>query len=116
MTNVYTAIRTNEGVPAWDLKDNRSDFVIGFMTDFPGEGPTATVRLNQGENGVTVKSKSLHTCLLRAREAYEELYDEYETRQLVHIEDEDGSIAYGKMLERQAEDHAMRYEFDEPCW
>ena len=115
MTNAYTAIRSAEGVPTWDLKDSRSDYVIGFMTNFPGEGPIATVRLHHGDDGVTVSGKTLHSCLYQAREAYEALYDEYECGE-EHIEDEDGEIAYIKMLERRGEEFSGRDDMQEPIW
>ena len=104
MTNAYTATRSAAGVPTWDLKDNRSDYVIGFMTNFPGEGPMATVRLHHGDDGVTVSGKTLHSCLYQAREAYEALYDE------------DGQMAYIKMLERQGEEFSGRDDMQEPRW
>ena len=121
MTNVYTATCTNEGVPAWDIRDSLSDFVIGFMTDFPGEGPMATVRLSQGEEGVTVKAKSRHACLLLAGETYAELryVNEAQERNADHqeyIEDEDGELAYMRHVERKSEEWAMRDDMQEPVW
>ena len=115
MTNAYTATRIQEGVPAWDLKDARSDFVIGYMTDFPGEGPVATVRLSKGDDGTTVKATTLHTCLFLAREAYEGLYDAYELSH-DYIEDEDGEMARMRYEENKANDWASRREMDEPDW
>tara|TARA_R110000803_G_scaffold85084_1_gene151366 strand:+ start:118 stop:489 length:372 start_codon:yes stop_codon:yes gene_type:complete len=121
-TKLFAKQATKE-VPVWDLYERSTvsdglPYLIGHLTSFPGEGPMATVRLQKGDsNSLTVKAGSLHTCLYLAREAYVQLVvdrDYWESQE--HIEDEDGSRAYGEMLERQAEAHAMRYEFDEPCY
>ena len=67
----FIAKRVQDLVPIWDLTfDN---IYIGSMTDFPGEGPMATITFNGIE--VTVNGSSSRLCLSNAEIAY---------RQLVH--------------------------------
>jgi hypothetical protein len=115
MTNAYIARQAQKEVPVWDLVDATSNFVIGYMTSFPGEGPTATVRLHKGAEGVTVQAGSLHTCLYLAREAYEGLYDANEcgAEDYEFIEDEDGEIAAMKNAEYEAEKFSPRYGYND---
>tara|TARA_R110000765_G_scaffold155731_1_gene258608 strand:- start:417 stop:788 length:372 start_codon:yes stop_codon:yes gene_type:complete len=105
---MITATRTDANVPIWDLKDLRTGCSIGLMTNFPGEGPTSTVRLSRGDEGVTVKASALHICLFLARENYEKLYDDLEFAHDEIIEDEDGCLAHAKQAENEAQAWADR--------
>lgn len=93
----FTARRVAPGVDIWNMFADGHE--IGSLTRFPGEGPMATVSFGAGRT--TVAAATLHSTLRLAKDAYFELVEEFESE---HIEDEDGTTAHMRMLERRAED------------
>ena len=86
----FLAKRVKAFVPIWDL--NADGVFIGTMTNFSGEGPTATVRL--GKSQMTVGGDDIRSCLFYAKEAYlllDHHANGYDLEE--YIEDEDGEIA-----------------------
>ena len=100
------ARRVAPGVDIWNLFDGTND--IGCLTRFPGEGPMATVAFF-GEKE-TVAAHTLHATLIAAKAAYFRCIDEHEQAFDEHIEDEDGSIAFMRMMERRNEPRDDFYE------
>ena len=99
------ARKVTSGVPIWDLFEvvGSSEVDIGLLTDFPGEGPTATVRV-VGLDPVTVACSTLNATLESARYAYERLMSEADAAEGDAAYGEiDEDRAYAEMLERRAE-------------
>lgn len=98
------------GVPIWNIFYGDND--VGCMTVFPGEGIIATVT----GNGVkfTVYGASKEECLANAQSIVDalDLQHSYEVNE-DYIEDEDGSIAFARMLERNAE---SKFPDDDMPW
>ncbi len=102
----FIARRVAPDVDIWNLFDGFDD--IGCLTRFPGEGPMATVDFCGAKE--TVAAQTIHATLIAAKAAYfrciehaQACFDEG------HIEDEDGTIAHMRMMERlnePFEDHA----------
>jgi hypothetical protein len=101
-TAMFDIKQVQEDVPVWDFID--AGFWIGCMTNFPGEGPVATIRV--GGVKVTVAGATIHEVLRVTRENFEELDGANEG----FIPDEDGSEAFARMLERRAEGHGDEEE------
>ncbi len=101
----FIARRVAADVDIWNLFDGFDD--IGCLTRFPGEGPMATVTFCDGKR--TVAAPTIHATLIEAKAAYLGLIDDM--REDEHIEDEDGSIAHMRMMERLNE---PREDFREP--
>lgn len=81
---------------------------IGVITSFPGEGPMGTICYKGSKHTVADATISAVLFWLEDQVALEDYYaDECE------IYDEDGSIAYAQMLERQSEVWAAQ---DECTW
>jgi hypothetical protein len=80
---------------------------LALLTDFPNEGPMATVRFDGADR--TVSGATFDECLAAALEAIANLeaeaYDD-------DIEDEGNDIAYMRHLENKAMDFAM----SDPSW
>lgn len=85
-----------EYVPAYNVLCDGAD--IGTITSFPGEGPMGTVRYNGSKH--TVAGATIAAVLLLLEEEVER--EDYYANE-GEIYDEDGSIAYAQMLERQSE-------------
>ena len=85
-----------EYVPAYNVLCDDAD--IGAITSFPGEGPMGTIRYNGSTE--TVARATVAEVLAVLEERVERSY--YYASE-GEIYDEDGSIAYAQMLERQAE-------------
>jgi len=71
---------------------------IGVITSFPGEGPMGTICYSGSKH--TIAGATVSAVLLALDEEVERA-DYYASE--ADIEDEDGSIAYAQMLERQSE-------------
>lgn len=99
--------QVNAMVPVWNILFEGED--IGCVTCFPGEGPMATVRLD-GETR-TVKGATVALCQEAAANAFWDLHNDPDYD---YIEDEDGDIAFARMLERRAEGPFGYY--DEEPW
>jgi hypothetical protein len=85
-----------EYVPAYNVLCDGAD--IGTITSFPGEGPMGTIRYNGSKHTVAGETVAAVLMLLEDQVALEDYYASEE-----EIYDEDGSIAYAQMLERQSE-------------
>jgi hypothetical protein len=78
---------------------------VGVITSFPGEGPMGTIRYKGFKHTVADATVAAVLMLLEDQVCLEDYYaDECE------IYDEDGSIAYAQMLERQSEIWASQDE------
>lgn len=100
---MFTIKQVQDNVPVWDF--HLDGIWIGCMTNFPGEGPAATIRV--GGQKATVQGTSLHNVLRATRENFEEMQQvPVET----YIPDEDGSEAFARMLERRAEGNGPEAE------
>ena len=95
--SILIATQVEAGIPIWDLIAEGVD--VGVLTDFPGEGPMATVR-NAGREG-TVRGVTMHETFKKASELFADLEQSDD-----FIEDEDGSEAFVRMLERRDESRA----------
>jgi hypothetical protein len=93
----FIARRAAPDVDIWNLFEGDVD--IGCLTRFPGEGPMATVAYH--EEKVTVSGETLHATLVKAKAAYLEIIYGWDDDE--HIEDEDGEIAFMRMMERRNE-------------
>jgi len=118
----FIAKRVAPGVDIWDLLADGKD--IGCLTRFPGEGPMATVK-GDGLETTIWNSATIHECLVRAKAAYLDLIDPAVQAEMEaacdaaelrndedYVEDEDGDIAFQRMMERRYE----RFDHDEPHW
>ena len=109
----YKAVQVATGVPIWNLfevvvsEGKVEEKEVGSLTDFPNEGPMATVRFDGADR--TVSGATFDECLAAALEAIANLeaeaYDD-------DIEDEGNEIAYMRHLENKAMDFAM----SDPSW
>jgi hypothetical protein len=109
----YKAVQVATGVPIWNLfevvvsEGKVEEKEVGSLTDFPNEGPMATVRFDGADR--TVSGATFDECLAAALEAIANLeaeaYDD-------DIEDEGNDIAYMRHLENKAMDFAM----SDPSW
>lgn len=80
----YTKKQVQDGVPIWDIyyDENR----IGCLTDFPLDGPHATVRVAvpDGENTAiierTVDAATVNSCFDRAISAHDALIEDMVNR------------------------------------
>lgn len=77
----YSKVRVQEGVPIWIVEYGGQE--IGFMTDYPLDGPKATIRIEtQRPNGDvirlerTVEASTVMMCYERAKEAHEAMIEE----------------------------------------
>lgn len=77
----YSRTRVQEGVPIWIVEYGGKE--VGYLTDFPLDGPTCTVRIEAAkENGDvirverTVEAATIIMCYERAKEAHEALIEE----------------------------------------
>ena len=77
----YSRVKDLEYVPIWTIKYGGEE--IGFMSDFPLDGPTATIRIEaQRPNGDviklerTVEASTVIMCYERAKEAHEAMIEE----------------------------------------
>ena len=109
----YKAKRVAVGVPIWDLievvtyEDKVKEKEVGSLTDFPNEGPVATVRFDGADR--TVSGATVAECLAEAKDAIASL-EAYAAEEW--IEDEDGQIALMRMLENY-EPHAMDTAYED---
>lgn len=78
---------------------------IGVITSFPGEGPMGTIRYNGSTETVARATVAEVLVVLDERVQRSDYYANEE-----EIYDEDGSIAFGQMLERQSEAWAAQDE------
>jgi hypothetical protein len=78
---------------------------IGVITSFPGEGPMGTIRYNGSKH--TVAGATIAAVLLLLEDEVER--EDYFANE-GEIYDEDGSIAFGQMMERQSEAWAAQDE------
>jgi len=93
----FIARRVAPNVDIWNLFDGIDD--IGCLTRFPGEGPMATVTFCDFKQ--TVAAHTIHATLIAAKAAYLHLIDDAQSAlEDEHIEDEDGTIAHMRMMER----------------
>jgi hypothetical protein len=109
----YKAVQVATGVPIWNLfevvvsEGKVEEKEVGSLTDFPNEGPMATVCFDGADR--TVSGATFDECLAAALEAIANLeaeaYDD-------DIEDEGNDIAYMRHLENKAMDFAM----SDPSW
>ena len=109
----YKAVQVATGVPIWNLfevvvsEGKVEEKEVGSLTDFPNEGPMATVRFDGADR--TVSGATFDECLAADLEAIANLeaeaYDD-------DIEDEGNDIAYMRHLENKAMDFAM----SDPSW
>jgi hypothetical protein len=99
------ARRVAPGVDIWNLFDGTDD--IGCLTRFPGEGPMATVAYCGLRE--TVAAPTIHATLIAARTAYLGCVEHAQADE-DHIEDEDGEIAFMRMMERRNEPREDFYE------
>lgn len=98
----FIARRVAPNVDIWNLFDGTDD--IGCLTRFPGEGPMATVTYCGIKE--TVAASTIHATLIAAKTAYlDAIASAQACLEEEHIEDEDGTIAHMRMLERRAEAH-----------
>lgn len=79
---------------------------IGVITSFPGEGPMGTIRYNGSTETVARATVAEVLVVLDERVQRSDYYANEE-----EIYDEDGSIAFGLMLERRSEAWAAQDEF-----
>jgi len=109
----YKAKRVAAGVPIWDLievvtyEGKVKEKEVGSLTDFPNEGPMATVRFDGAER--TVSGATVAECLSEARDAIASL-EAYAAEEW--IEDEDGQVALMRMLENY-EPHARDTAYED---
>jgi len=108
MEITYKAVRVEAGVPIWSLFEVIVDggtlpyeTEIGSLTDFPNEGPVATVRFDGAES--TVSAATVAECLAKAKDAIASL-EANDAEGPIY--DEDGQIALMRHLENY-EPHAM---------
>ena len=108
----YKAKRVSAGVPIWDLievityEGKVKEKEVGSLTDFPNEGPVATVRFDGAES--TVSGATVSECLAEAKDAIASLEaDAADCRY-----DEDGQIALMRMLENY-EPHARDTAYED---
>ena len=108
----YKAKRVAAGVPIWDLieiinyEGKVKETEVGSLTDFPNEGPVATVRFDGAES--TVSGATVAECLAEAKDAIASLEaDAADCRY-----DEDGQIALMRMLENY-EPHARDTAYED---
>jgi hypothetical protein len=106
------AKQENIEVPVYDLMVNRA--LVGVMTHLPVEkGPLYTVRHGEVEVTGGYSCANVTEALAEARETWAELAAGTHYAQQPEpewIEDEDGELAYEQMMERRAEEWAMRDE------
>lgn len=114
MEITYKAVRVEAGVPIWSLFEvvtygsNSNPYCkveeteIGSLTNFPNEGPMATVRFDGVD--MTVSAPTVAECLVKAKAALADL----EASAADYVPDEDGEIAYMRHLEDQAQEWSMR--------
>jgi len=109
----YKAKRVAAGVPIWDLievvtyEGKAKEKEVGSLTNFPNEGPVATVRFDGADS--TVSGATVAECLAEAKDAIASL-EAYAAEQW--IEDEDGQIALMRMLENY-EPHARDTAYED---
>ena len=106
---MITAIETTAGIPIWNLMIDTHE--VGSATCFPGEGYMATVKFNNDTS--TVSGSTLPDLITKATDAYGDLEYADCAENEGHIEDEDGSIAFARMLEARAEGDGR---FDDDPW
>lgn len=77
----YSKTRERHGVPIWIIEYGGQE--IGFMTDFPLDGPTATIRIEAERPNKdviklerTVEASTVIMCYERAKEAHEAMIEE----------------------------------------
>lgn len=77
----YSKTRVQDGVPIWIVEYDGKE--IGYLTDFPLDGPTCTVRIEaKRENGDvmrlerTVEAATVTMCYERAKYAHEAMIEE----------------------------------------
>jgi hypothetical protein len=97
------------GVPIFDLIAKGKD--VGLLTNFPGEGIVFTVR-HDGDKVTDYSAATMHEAIEKATETFAALVaGTHFPPEEDYIEDEDGDIAFARMLERRAGDG--RHEEDE---
>ncbi len=69
----YTLRQENGLVPAWDIF--YGDEIVGLLTDFPLDGPTATVKCRGKQK--TVEHKDLQSAMILACQAHEDLMESF---------------------------------------
>tara|TARA_R110002074_G_scaffold78231_2_gene177047 strand:- start:2295 stop:2672 length:378 start_codon:yes stop_codon:yes gene_type:complete len=114
MEITYKAVRVEAGVPIWSLFEVIVDggtlpyeTEIGSLTDFPNEGPVATVRFDGAES--TVSAATVAECLAKAKDAIASL-EANDAEGPIY--DEDGQIALMRHLENY-EPHAMDTAYED---
>jgi len=77
----YSKTKERDGVPIWFIEYGGKE--IGFLTDFPLDGPTCTIRIEaQRPNGDviklerTVEAATVIMCYERAKKAHEAMIEE----------------------------------------
>ena len=105
---MLTAKQDNIEVPAYDLMHKGA--TVGLITDFPMDGVVFTLRF-EGMETTCYTETTVQGALVEARIQWAQF--EAGTHQCQEpapewIEDEDGELAYEQMMERRAEDWAMR--------
>ena len=119
MEITYKAVRVEAGVPIWSLFEvvtyggNSNPYrkveetEIGSLTNFPNEGPVATVRFDGAER--TVSAPTVAECLAEAKDAIASL-EANDAEGPIY--DEDGQIALMRHLENY-EPHAMDTAYED---
>tara|TARA_R110002012_G_scaffold25654_1_gene84526 strand:+ start:639 stop:995 length:357 start_codon:yes stop_codon:yes gene_type:complete len=108
MEVAHKAVRVAAGVPIWSLFEvvidngKLTETEIGSLTNFPNEGPMATVTFDGVD--MTVSAPTVAECLVKAKAALADL----EASAADYVPDEDGEIAYMRHLEDQAQEWSMR--------
>lgn len=104
------AKQTNAGIPIFAITAEGED--VGTITNMPGEGVAFTVRVLDVTT-TSYEATTIHGALEMARRAYLAILEgahDVQQEQEEYIEDEDGEMAYMRMMEDRAERGANLWE------